>query len=112
MARKRLNKKVALVGSVVFAFLALGAIGLFLYWGRNPEPFIKDGDAAVKAARETTDEDEKEEQYERAARNYLKARSLAKTDSLRIKVLFKLADMFMETGDWSDCWDRSEECPG
>lgn len=108
MAKKRLNKKVALIGSAVFVFLVLAAIGVILYLSRDPEPFIKDGDAAVKAAREAVDEQIKEEEYQRAERNYFKARSLAKTDSLRTKILFKVADICLETDRWRDavgCWN-------
>jgi len=96
MAKKRLNKKVALIGSVVFVFLMLAAIVLILYLNRNPEKFVKDGDAAVLA-----------KDYEEAERNYHKARSLAKTDSLRITVLFKLVDMYIENDQWPEvlgCW--------
>ncbi|MGA1979088.1 MAG: hypothetical protein ABSG99_00775 [Sedimentisphaerales bacterium] len=107
MARKRLNKKVALIGSVVFVFLVLGAILLFLYLSRDPEKFIKDGDAALMAAREATDKQVKEKEYKRAEYSYHKARSLAKTDSLKIEMLFKLVDMYMETDQWRNvlgCW--------
>ena len=93
MAKKRLNKKVALIGSVAIAFLALVVILLFLRWAQKPEPFIKDGDAAVKAAREAVDEQIKEQEYQRAERNYFKARSLAKTDSLRTEIIFKIVDI-------------------
>ena len=108
MAKKRLNKKVALIGSAVFVFLVLAAIGVILYLSRDPEPFIKDGDAAVKAAREAIDEQIKGKEYNRAERNYHKARSLAKTDALRINVLFKLADVYLETDRWRNvlgCWN-------
>jgi tetratricopeptide (TPR) repeat protein len=107
MAKKRLNKKVALIGSAVFIFLVLAAIGVILYLSRDPEPFIKDGDAAVKAAREATDEQIKEQQYERAERNYGKARALAKTDSLIVEILFKAADMYIGMDRWRNvvgCW--------
>ena len=66
MAKKRLNKEVALIGSIVLAILAVAVILLFLNWARNPEPFIKDGDAAMKAAAEATDEQVKQEQYTKA----------------------------------------------
>ncbi|MHC4666245.1 MAG: hypothetical protein ACYS9T_09870, partial [Planctomycetota bacterium] len=59
MARKRLNKKVALVGSFVFLLLVVAAIGVILYLSRDPEKSIKEGDAAVKAAREATDPERK-----------------------------------------------------
>ncbi len=108
MARRRLNKKVALIGSVVFVFLVLGAILLFLYLSRDPQKFIKDGDAALMAAREATDEQIKEQEYKRAEHSYHKARSLVKTDSLKIEMLFKLVDMYMETDQWRNvlgCWN-------
>jgi len=109
MARKRLNKKVALIGSLVFVFLALAVISLFLYWGRDPEPFIRDGDAAMKAADEATDEQIKEEEYKRAERSYHKARSLAKSDSLKVEMLFKLVDLYIKTDQWRNvhgCWNK------
>ena len=108
MARRRLNKKVALIGSVVFVFLVLGAILLFLYLSRDPQKFIKDGDAALMAAREAIDKEIKEQEYKRAEHSYHKARSLAKTDSLKIEMLFKLVDMYMETDQWRNvlgCWN-------
>lgn len=108
MARRRLNKKVALIGSVVFVFLILGAILLFLYLSRDPQKFIKDGDAALMAAHEAVDKQIKEQEYKRAEHSYHKARSLAKTDSLKIEILFKLVDMYMETDQWRNvlgCWN-------
>ncbi|MFA5238102.1 MAG: tetratricopeptide repeat protein [Phycisphaerae bacterium] len=108
MARKRLNKKVALIGSLVFVFFVLAAILVFLYLSRDPEKFIKDGDVALAAAREATDAQIKEDEYKKAEHSYLKARSLAKTDSLKIEMLFKLADMYMETDQWRNvlgCWN-------
>ncbi len=100
MAKKRLNKKVALIGSGVFVLLFLVSIGVILHLSRDPEKFIKDGDAAIKTAREMTDEKIKEETYKRAERSYHKARNLAKTDSLRIEILFKLVDLYTETDQW------------
>ena len=108
MARRRLNKKVALIGSVFFVLLILGAILLFLYLSRDPQKFIQDGDAALMAAREATDKQIKEDEYKTAERSYLKARSLAKTDALKIDMLFKLADIYIETDQWRKvlgCWN-------
>ncbi|MHC4148455.1 MAG: tetratricopeptide repeat protein [Planctomycetota bacterium] len=109
MPRKRLNKKVALIGSVVFVLVVLAAIGVVLRLSQDPEKFIKDGDAAVKAAREAADEQIKEEKYEEAERNYQKAGSLAETDSLKVEMLFKLMDIYIETDEWRKvlgCWNR------
>ena len=109
MAKKRLNKKVALIGSGVIVLLILVAIGVIFHLSRDPEEFIKDGDAAVKMAREMTDEKIKEETYKRAERNYHKARNLEKTDSRKMEILFKLVDMYIETNQWRNvlgCWGR------
>jgi len=98
MARKRLNKKVVLIGSMVFVFLVLGAIGVILYLSRDPERFIKAGDEALLA-----------KDYTIAAQNYHKARNLANADSLRIEILFKLVDIYIETEQWRNamgCWNK------
>jgi tetratricopeptide (TPR) repeat protein len=109
MAKKRLNKKVALIGSAVFMLLILVVIGVIFHFSRDPEIFIKDGDAAVMAAREETDEEIKEETYKKAEYNYHKARNLAKTDSRKTEILFKLVDLYIETNQWRNvlgCWSR------
>jgi len=98
MAKKRLNKKVALIGSVVFLLLGLVAVGVVLRLSRDPEKLIKDGDAALL-----------EKDYERAARSYLRARAWAKSDSLRVEILYKLADVFLEADKWNNvlgCWNE------
>lgn len=97
MARKKLNKKVALIGSVVFMVFAVAVIGIILHLSRDPQKFIEDGDAAWKA-----------KDYERAEHSYHKARSKAKTDELRIEVLFRLVDFYIDTDKWNfvrGCWD-------
>ncbi len=73
MAKKRLNKKVALLGASVLAVLLLGAILVVLRLSRDPEKFIADGDAAVAMADKATDQQVKKEEYEKAALNYLRA---------------------------------------
>ena len=97
MARKKLNKKVALIGSVVFVVFAVAVIGIILHLSQDPQKFIEDGDAAWKA-----------KDYERAEHSYHKARSKAKTDELRIEVLFRLVDFYIDTDKWNfvrGCWD-------
>ena len=109
MAKKRLNKKVAIISSAVVVLIALVAIGAILHLSRDPEKFRKDGDAALIAARNATDMQTKEKAYKRAERNYHKARSLAKTDSQKIEMLFKLIDLYIETKEWPNvlgCWSR------
>ncbi|MHC4528638.1 MAG: tetratricopeptide repeat protein, partial [Planctomycetota bacterium] len=109
MATRKLNKKVALIGSAVFVVLVAAAIALVLYLNRDPQKFIEDGDAAIQAAREVTDELIKNEKYKSAERSYHQARALAKADSLRIKIIFKLAELYREIGQWRDvmgCWNE------
>jgi tetratricopeptide (TPR) repeat protein len=114
MARKRLNKKVAIVGLAVFLVAGIGLVYLIpklsLFFGLiSPETFIKDGNTAVTAARQATDEEMKTELYKQAERSYHKARGLAKTDSLRIEMLFKLAGLHLETERWRNaagCWNN------
>ena len=109
MARKRLNKKVALIGSVVFVFLVLVVVAGILYLSQAPEKFIKDGDVAMKAAEEAIDEEVKAEEYKKAELNYHRAHARAKTDELKIKMLFKLVDVYLKTGEWNyirGCWNR------
>lgn len=108
MARKRLNRKVAFIGSAVFAFFVLVAIFLFLRLTRDPEKFIGDGDVALKMAREATDKQAKDESYKSAISAYNQARGLAKTDSLKVQMLDKLAEVYIETDNWRNtlgCWN-------
>lgn len=109
MAKKRLNKKVALIGSALFVLLILVAIVVILRLSGDPEKLIRDGDAMIIAARKATDEKIKEETYKKAENNYHKARNLAKNDPLKIKTLSKLADLYIETDQWRNvlgCWSR------
>jgi len=98
MAKKRLNKKVALIGSIVFLLFVLAIIVVFFHLDRDPDKFIKDGDAAWLA-----------KDYKKAQRDYLKAHRFAKTGSLRKEILFKLADVYIQTGQWPKvrgCWEQ------
>jgi len=98
MARRRLNKKVALIGSTVFLLLALGAVVVILKLSRNPGQFIADGDAAKAAG-----------DYESARRNYGRAIGLTRSSQDKIDLYFKLADVFNQTQDWRSilgCWQQ------
>jgi tetratricopeptide (TPR) repeat protein len=109
MARKRLNKKVALIGSAVLSFVVVLSIGAFLYLSRDPQKFIKDGDTAFEAARQTTDPEQSKTFYTEAERNYKKAYGLGKSDEFKAETLYRLGDVFVATGQWRDvlgCWSQ------
>ncbi len=106
MAKKRLNKKVALVGSAVFAIVMVILILVILRQTQDPKKFIKEGDAAMRAANEATEASVKIQEYQRAERSYQRARARAKDESLKTDAIFKLADMYIqkdmyvETNQW------------
>ncbi len=109
MTTRRLNKKVAFIGSGVFLLLLLGAIVIILQLGRSPEEYIKDAEAALQAAHNAADKQTKEQSYEKAKRSLQKAFGGAQTNPLREQILFQLADLYLETGDWNyvmGCWDQ------
>ena len=91
MARKKLNKKVAFIGSAIFIILVLGVIAIVLRLTQDPQKFIEDGDAARLV-----------KDYEKAEYSYHKARSLAKSDELRVEILFKLSDLLIEEEKWNN----------
>jgi len=95
---KRLNKKVVLIGSAVSLLLVLVAVAAILHLSRDPEKFISDGDAAWLA-----------KDYDKAERSYRRAYQLARPEQLRIDMLFKLADLYIETDKWPKvrgCWQQ------
>lgn len=97
MARRRLNKKVALMGTTVLLLLAMLAVFVFLRLNRDPAPLIADGDAAWAA-----------KDYKAARENYEKAFGLVDSPELRMDLLFKRADVYRELGLWDKslaCWE-------
>jgi len=56
MANRRLNKKVALIGSVIVTVFIVVVILVILHLSRDPAEFNKDAEAALQAARQATDE--------------------------------------------------------
>jgi tetratricopeptide (TPR) repeat protein len=109
MAKKRLNRKLALIGFVIFVLVAIVAIVGLLQLSRDPSKFIKDGDAAIASARQTTDKEQRKEIYKEAERNYKKAYGHSKTDELKVETLYRLADVYTDTGDWRStlgCWSQ------
>src|SRR4030042_1563339 len=109
MAIGRLNKKVAFLGSAVVVFLLLAVIVVVLLSSQDPEEFIRDAESELKAARQATNEQIKEQNYKRAKQNFRSAYGRAKTNSLREEILFKMVDMYFETKEWPyilGCWDE------
>ncbi|MBN1509064.1 MAG: hypothetical protein JW955_19610 [Sedimentisphaerales bacterium] len=98
MARRRLNKKVALIGTAVFVLGAMLAVVVILRLTRDPAQFIADGDAAWAA-----------KDYESARRNYAKAFESSDSLDQKVDLLFKLSDVYQATGDWLrvlGCWEQ------
>ena len=109
MTTRRLNKKVALIGSGVFLLLLLAAIALLLQLGRDPQEYISDAEAALTAAHDAPDKQTKDQDYQTAKRSFQRAYGRARTDSLREAILLRMADMYLETRDWNyvlGCWDQ------
>lgn len=95
MARRRLNKKVALMGTAVSLLLVMAAVFVILRLNRDPAPFIADGDAAW-AVRD----------YPKAREHYARAYGFADTPELKVDLLFKLSEAYREM----DLWDKVLAC--
>jgi tetratricopeptide (TPR) repeat protein len=109
MANRRLNKKVALIGSVIVTVFIVVVILVILHLSRDPAEFIKDAEAALQAARQATDEQIKQQNYDRAQSSFRGAYASAKTNPLREEILFKMVDMYLEIKEWPyilSCWDE------
>jgi tetratricopeptide (TPR) repeat protein len=109
MVRRRLNKKVAFLGSAFFLIIALSTILVLLQFKRDPKEFIKDAEAAIQVARQANDQKIKDENYDIAKRKYSSVYSRVKTNQEREQILFDMVDLFIETKDWPyvlDCWDK------
>lgn len=109
MAKKKLNKKIVYIGSVVFLVAAALLVVLFLRLSRNPQKFIQDGNLSLETAKKQTDKESRQEFYKEAERNYRKAFGLAKTDELKADVLHRIAEIFIATEKWRDvigCWTQ------
>jgi hypothetical protein len=88
---KRLNKKVALIGTAVL--LAMFIVFFVVVQEKDiltsQAKLIEDGDAAVA-----------KQDYETARLKYLRARSRAKDDQVRLTAINRLVDVYLETEDW------------
>jgi len=107
MAKHKLNKKVALIGSLFVGLIIICAIFLILHFNREPDRYIIDGDIKLEAARNSTGESKKD-LFEEAERNYLEASKLAKNDTTNIKILYRLAELYQDLEKWRkviSCWN-------
>ncbi|MBN1796045.1 MAG: hypothetical protein JW804_05175 [Sedimentisphaerales bacterium] len=86
---KRLNKKVALIGTLILAIIGIVGVFVVLRFTQDPAKFLADGDAAWEAGELT-----------KAERNYLRARAKAKNNESRLKAVNKLIDFYLETEQW------------
>lgn len=95
--RRRLNKKVALLGLVVFLLFAAGAVMVIRHFTRSAATYIAAGDAAWTA-----------QDYKGASENYRKAYGLLREPKEKIDLLFKLVDVYQESDQWDKvlgCWN-------
>ena len=109
MVRRRLNRKVAFLGSIVFIVLCLVFILVVFQFNRDPQEFIKDAEIAKQTARQTEDVQLKEQYYDIAKRKYLSAFSKVRTNPERLEILFKMVDLYLEVNDWPyvlECWEE------
>ena len=97
---KKINKKVAIIGSIFFVLVALGIIFILLHFLQGPEKYIADGDAILQQAESTQNADERLKKYDEAVRCYMKAKSRAKTDEQKVALLEKAASVYFKAGDW------------
>jgi len=98
MAVRKLNKKVAIIGLIIFLVVVFGATMLILQFRGDPYSFISDGEKAVAA-----------KDYGSAESNFVKAVRRARKDSLKVEIFFKLADVYHAQEDWSgirNCWEN------
>ena len=103
MARKRLNKKVAIIGSIFLVILLLCVIAVVLHFSKDPLKFLSDAEVALAA-----------KNYEEANRNYRRAFKYSKDDDLKIRILFKYSEFHLineelherEWGKAISCWGQ------
>ncbi|MBN2589044.1 MAG: hypothetical protein JXA96_04220 [Sedimentisphaerales bacterium] len=109
MVRRRLNKKVAFIGSAFFVILILVCIIVLLQLKRSPVEFIKDAETALQTARQSTDQKTKDQYYEIATKKYSNAYARVQTNEEKKEILFDMVDLFIETQNWPyvlDCWEK------
>jgi len=125
MAKKKLNKKAAIIGSIILAFFLFAAIVVVLRLSKDPMKFLSDAEVALAKAEsdvqaalakpEYTEEDVEqiEEDYKMVARFYGEARGCAKDEDLKIDILFKLAEFYLIHNEFREAeWRKAMGCWG
>lgn len=84
MARKKLNKKVAMVVAVLLVFFIVAAIWFILSHSKDPMKFLDDARAYVE-----------QNDYEQAERNYGRAYGYSKKTDLKIDILFEISEFHL-----------------
>ena len=111
MARKKLNKKVALITLVTFAIIIFAAIAYMFLKERDPAIFLKDAQAAIEM-----------KDFKTAKLAYDKAYRYSKSADAKIDILFDMSDLALiedlgdkeqereaKDADWTrarGCWNK------
>jgi tetratricopeptide (TPR) repeat protein len=98
VAKKKLNKKVAIIGTLALALLLVVFLVVLLSVTRNPTQYATKGDTAVAKG-----------DYIEAKRCYGTAYERYKELDKKNEMLFKLAEVHKITGDWDKargCWNK------
>lgn len=101
MARKRVNKKLAIIGSAIMLVLIIGAIAFFLLSSKDPYKFMADAEAALA-----------QHEYQDAIDYYGEALGAAGDDTqLKIDIYFILSDIFLTENEHNEInWKKAVAC--
>lgn len=98
---KKLNKKVAIIGSLAIVAVAMMVILALLYLSRSPGRYLADAEAQLALP---------QPDYNAVEKAYKQAFAYAHRNTpLRINILFKLSDMFAKINEWpkaAGCWEQ------
>ncbi len=92
MAKKRINKKVAIIGSLILAVILMGGVVFLLKYGKDPHKLISDAELALE-----------QNDYELADEFFKEAYGAARDDTeLKIDILFSLADLHAADNEYHE----------
>lgn len=84
MAKRRVNKKVAIIGFIVLMFFVMGIVVIALHFRKDPLKALENAEISLA-----------QKDYKNAGLNYARAYGYAKDDKLKISILFKFADFHL-----------------